>query len=47
MQMSLLAFPPAPAASDPFHRMNGPRGWCKSPGGSWGVAPADGLTLEV
>lgn len=41
--MSLLAFPPAPATSDPFPQMDGPRGWCKSPG----VAPAGGLTLET
>ncbi|PKU39125.1 hypothetical protein llap_10572 [Limosa lapponica baueri] len=47
MQMSLLAFPPAPAASDPFHGMDGPRSWCKSAGGIWGLAPADGPTLEI
>lgn len=41
--MSLLAFLPTPATSDPFSQMEGPRGWCKSPG----VAPAGSLTLET
>lgn len=45
--MSLLVFPPAPAASHPFHGMSRLLGWCKSPGGGWGVAAADGVTLEI